>query len=353
MNNKLKEINVVDLFCGIGGLSHGLVKEGINVVAGIDVDNSCKYAFETNNRSTFLNYDVDIIHHETIKELYPKKGIKVLVGCAPCQPFSSYNLKKDKDKKWKLLYGFSRLIKGVKPDIVSMENVPQLLKHNNGKILLDFVTSLKEQKYHVWYDIVDAQNYKVPQRRKRLVLLASKFGPINLIAPQLKPGKFISVRKAIGDLPEIEDGISHEKDRMHRARKLSPLNKKRIQATPPNGSWKDWPSELLLECHKKESGKTFGSVYGRMDWNKVSPTLTTQCTGLGNGRFGHPDQDRAISLREAAILQSFPKRYKFFNPKEPMSTPKIEKHIGNSVPVKLGQAIGKSILLNIEEYARK
>lgn len=348
--NKTNQYHTVDLFCGIGGLTHGFVKEGLNVVAGLDIDSSCKFGFEYNNNSTFIQSDVSIVHSSSIAELYPKTSKKILVGCAPCQPFSSYNKNKSKDEKWKLLYSFSRIIKEILPDIISMENVPMLLKHNNGSILNDFVKILEDLKYNVWYKVVNAQDYGVPQRRKRLVLLASRLGEIKMIPPTHQKGEFVTVRQAISQLPKINDGTRHPKDKLHRSRKLSPLNKKRIQSTPEGGSWKDWSEDLLLECHKKESGKSFGSVYGRMRWDDVSPTLTTQCTGLGNGRFGHPEQDRAISLREAAILQSFPKNYKFCKDEEDISTKKIERYIGNSVPVKLGQAIAKSIINHINHY---
>ena len=125
---------------------------------------------------------------------------------------------------------------------------------------------------------------------------------------------------------------------------------RRIRATSQGGGWKEWDDDLVLHCHKKESGKSYGSVYGRMCWNEVSPTLTTQCTGLGNGRFGHPEQDRAISLREAAILQSFPKKYHFINPKEDFNSSIIEKHIGNAVPPRLGYVIAKSIKEHLKQY---
>lgn len=350
MSDLLSTYYVIDIFCGIGGLSHGFVKENIDVIAGIDIDESCRYGFEENNKAKFFHYDISVIHPETLLNMYPQNSSKILVGCAPCQPFSNYNLKKSKDEKWKLLYTFIKLIQVVKPEIISMENVPQLLKHNNGEVFHDFILALNKMNYNIWYEVVNAQNYGVPQRRKRLVLLASKLGKIELIKPTHGKDNYVTVRKAIGYLPKIEDGVPHKKDPLHRARKLSTLNKKRIMSTPEGGSWKDWPEEYILECHKKKSGKSFGSVYGRMKWDDVAPTLTTQCTGLGNGRFGHPEQDRAISLREAAILQSFPPNYKFFDPNKHISRLKVERHIGNSVPVKLAQAIAKSIKNNIEKY---
>ena len=130
------------------------------------------------------------------------------------------------------------------------------------------------------------------------------------------------------------------------------MNLRRIRNTPYGGSWKDWPEELKLKCHKSEAGKSFGSVYGRMVWEQPSPTMTTQCTGLGNGRFGHPIQDRAISVREAALIQTFPKSYKFFADEKTVAITKASRYIGNAVPPKLGEIIGKSIIQHLEKYGK-
>lgn len=352
----VKDFSIIDLFCGVGGLTHGFVKEKFKVDAGIDFDNSCKYAFEKNNNSKFYHEDVTSIDGVSLKSKYTKGKRKILVGCAPCQPFSIYNhrnsnnsQKKTNDAKWKLLYSFADLIDEVEPEIISMENVPLLLKFDNGKVFTDFVKRLEKKKYFVSWYIVNAQDYGVPQRRKRLVLFGSKHGKIELVDKTIKNKKYITVKDAIGHLPPVEDGVSHPKDLLHRARKLTDLNKKRIQATKEGGSWKDWDKSLWLECHKKESGQSFRSVYGRMKWNDVAPTMTTYCTGLGNGRFGHPEQDRAITLREAALIQSFPQEYDFIDPNIPMSSPAIARQIGNAVPVELGVAIAQSIKNHINQ----
>jgi DNA (cytosine-5)-methyltransferase 1 len=353
---QIGDFSIIDLFCGVGGLTHGFVKENFKVDAGIDFDNSCKYAFEKNNNSTFYHEDITNIKGESLNKKYSKGKRKILVGCAPCQPFSIYNhrnsnnaQKKAEDSKWKLLYSFADLIDEVEPEIISMENVPLLLKFDNGKVFNDFVKRLEKKKYFVSYFVVNAQDYGVPQRRKRLVLLGSKHSRIELIEKTVKDKKFITVKDAIGHLPPVEDGVSHPNDLLHRARKLTDLNKKRIQATQEGGSWKDWDESLWLECHKKESGKSFRSVYGRMKWDDVAPTMTTYCTGLGNGRFGHPEQDRAITLREAALIQSFPQDYDFIDPNIPMSSPTIARQIGNAVPVGLGVVIAQSIKKHIEQ----
>jgi DNA (cytosine-5)-methyltransferase 1 len=161
------------------------------------------------------------------------------------------------------------------------------------------------------------------------------------------------VREAISNLPKISDGEICSTDALHRARKLSEINKKRIIATKEGGSWKEWPEELILDCHKKEGGKTFGSVYGRMKWDDVSPTMTTYCIGLGNGRFGHPEQDRAISLREASIFQSFPPDYDFIGTENQLPISTIARQIGNAVPVNLGRAIAQSIKKHLTKFSNE
>jgi DNA (cytosine-5)-methyltransferase 1 len=343
---------VVDLFCGVGGLTQGFVKAKFDVRAGLDFDASCKYAYEKNNSTCFIHADLTKLPPTEIANLYPNNSIKILAGCAPCQAFSTYQQGNKKNDKWKLLYSFGKIIEAIQPDIVSMENVPNLLNYNDGDVFNDFLEVLKANNYFVSHKIVDAKDYGVPQRRKRLILLASKLGEITLIK-KTHTGKGVkTVKQAIGHLPRIEAGESFHKDNLHRARDLSELNLRRLKATSQGGGWKEWDDELILDCHKKESGKSYGSVYGRMSWNDVSPTLTTHCTGIGNGRFGHPEQHRAISLREAAILQSFPKKYRFVNPKEEFKSSIIEKHIGNAVPPRLGFVIAKSIKTHLLQHVK-
>jgi len=340
------------LFCGIGGLSYGLLNAGIVVKAGIDIDKSCKYPFETNCKAPFIAKDIKEITGSNLDEFFNKDSVKVLVGCAPCQPFSSYTYKKDKteDERWQLLYEFTRLIKETKPLIVSMENVPTLLNFKEAPVFYDFVNKLKEEKFYVWYKIVYAPDYGVPQKRKRLVLLASKLGEIKLLPHTHNPDNYITVKDAIGHLEKINSGEVTKKDFIHRASKLSDKNMQRIKQSKPGGSWKkDWDDDLKLSCHTSDKGKTYVSVYGRMKWEEPAPTMTTFCTGIGNGRFGHPEQDRAISLREAAILQSFPEEYKFSDKPENLKFGQTTKHIGNAVPPKLGEIIGKSIIKHLEE----
>lgn len=338
----------IDLFCGIGGLTHGLERAGINVVAGYDIDASCRFSYEANNNSEFFAQDIANINPENLLSQYPKEGIRALVGCAPCQPFSKYSSKYrkegHKDERWKLLYLFQNLVVECNPEIISIENVPNLCKE---RVFKDFVEALQKKGYYVNWSIVYCPDYGVPQHRKRLVLLASKLGEINLIDPICSEKEYLTVRDAINNLRPIKAGEIDKKDPIHRASALSDINIRRIKASKPGGTWRDWSEILKLECHIKESGKTFPSVYGRMEWDKPSPTITTQFCGYGNGRFGHPEQDRAISLREGAILQSFPQKYKFIRKNDNINKRELATHIGNAVPVKLGEAIGKSIIQHI------
>ena len=350
MNTK-RPIEAVDLFCGIGGLTKGLQQAGIRVVAGIDNDEKCRYGYESSNKTPFISKNIKDVSAKEIKSLYTKGAIKILAGCAPCQPYSGLNRRQRTEEDNIPIKKFAYLVKKIKPEIVTMENVRGLTDTKKYPIFSNFLKVLKKYKYEVWYNVVNAADYGVPQERKRLVLIASRIGKrIKMIDPTHK-GKHISVKKAIGNLRAIRDGEVSLDDSLHRSRKLSPLNKKRIIATPKNGGGaRNWDEELLLDCYKKESGQTYmGSVYGRMRWDNPAPTMTTQCIGLGNGRFGHPEQNRAISLREAAIFQTFPKNYVFFDPKEELIVSDTARFIGNAVPVKLGEAVGQSIVKHLEE----
>ena len=234
----------------------------------------------------------------------------------------------------------------VQPDIVSMENVPELVKFD---IFQEFYNCLQDLGYHIEYNIVDCSKYGLPQKRKRLVLLASRIGNIHLLPPDCLGSKR-TVRDAIGNLPKLENGKIDPKDPLHRCAGLTEINLKRIRQSKPGGTWRDWDKNLILRCHKKETGKSYGSVYGRMKWDEPSPTMTTQFYSLGTGRFGHPEQDRALSLREGALLQTFPEDYQFFQNVENMSIGTISRHIGNAVPVDLGKIIGLSIKKHLKDY---
>jgi DNA (cytosine-5)-methyltransferase 1 len=237
-----------------------------------------------------------------------------------------------------LVSSFGRLVEEVRPHLVTMENVPQLADH---EVFDDFMESLRG--YAVHCSVAECSLIGVPQSRRRLVLLASRLG---LPAPALSPRSraIKTVRDTIYGLPAIRAGEQHADDPLHFAPALSPVNLRRIQASTPGGTWRDWDPALQAACHRKESGATYPAVYGRMEWDRIAPTITTQCFGYGNGRFGHPEQDRAISLREAAMLQTFPRSYRFVPPGEPVRFNKLGRLIGNAVPVRLGEAIAEALI---------
>ena len=352
-NNARHKVNItgIDLFCGAGGLTKGLKAAGINVALGVDIDPACEYPYSQNNKSKFLLQSVEKLSAEVLSEHLNCDGYSLLAGCAPCQPFSTYLQGKSgpSDERWHLLKHFSRLISEVEPDLVTMENVPRLKEQ---AVFASFVRSLRRRGYSIWCEVVMCADYGVPQQRQRLVLLASRLGPIELIGPTTPEGKRITVREAIGDLPPLQAGEICEHDPLHQACSLSAQNLRRIKASKPGGTWRDWDDELVADCHKRSSGKTYPSVYGRMTWDDPAPTMTTQYYGFGNGRFGHPEQNRAISLREGAILQSFPRTYKFVPKDAPIYRRSIGRLIGNAVPVNLGKAIGKSLVLHTQKYGK-
>ena len=363
MNISSKEIaqvpiSAVDLFCGIGGMTHGLQQANINVSAGIDIDKTCRYTYEKNNQTQFIKKDICSVTNAELAVLYPQGAIRLLVGCAPCQPFSSHTRKnrdRDKDERWGLLAHFERLVEGVKPEMVAIENVTPL---RNQRVFTDFVEKLDSLGYYIYQKSIYCPDYGIPQKRRRLVLIASLFGKVSPLSqthacfPQAELNPLPTVQATIGDLPAIADGQISDGDPLHRSRKLSSLNKERMKQSTPGGTWLDWDVALRAPCHKKESGQTYKSVYARMKWNEPAPTITTQFYNFGTGRFGHPEQDRALSLREGALLQTFPQEYDFIDPNLPISFVRLGVHIGNAVPVQLAAIIGQSIQVHLKEVCR-
>lgn len=346
----IRQPEVVDLFCGVGALSHGLKLAGCKIVAGYDIDSRCKFAFEKNNGGTFYTKNVARLSAPEIKSHFTEGAPSILAGCAPCQPFSTYKHRYGEDPQWGLVTKFADLAAEVKADYVTMENVPSLLLYKEGQVFREFEETLKEAGYKVQHTIAKCEEFGVPQHRRRLVVLASRKRRL----PQLSStqGAAKSVRDAIGQLPPLSAGRSDPGDPLHIAARLSDLNLRRIKASRPGGTWRDWPEHLRAECHRRPSGKTYPGVYARMEWDEPAPTMTTQCYGYGNGRFGHPDQDRAITLREAALLQSFPAKYEFLEQDDPVLMKELGRWIGNAVPVKLAQAIGGVIMGDVRKSCR-
>lgn len=343
-----RKIKAVDIFCGAGGLTRGLIDAGISVSLGIDLDPACKHPFEANNRGVkYMLADVDEVEVDALKKAWRGAEVKVLAGCAPCQPFSTYTQgrKQEPDGQWSLLRAFGRLVEGAKPDIVTMENVGSLARH---PIFEEFCLTLRSLNYHLVWDVLDCRDFGVPQSRRRLVLIGSRLGKPHLPRPKTK--QYRTVRDCIAQLPAIQAGTADADDPLHVCSSLSPVNMKRMKASTAGGTWRDWPPALVTPCHKRKTGRTYPAVYGRMEWDAAAPTMTGQCYGFGNGRFGHPEQDRAISLREAALLQSFPMNYSFVPSGKPVRFREVGLMIGNAVPPNLAMAVGKAIKNHVAKF---
>lgn len=338
-------MNAVDFFCGGGGMTRGLINAGIDVIFGLDSNPACQQTYENNNHIAYLNKDIlDVTAEDLINEydILNDNDELLMVGCAPCQPFSILRPGPANEHiSVNLLTEFGRLVEDILPAHILVENVPGL----SGKgedVLNNFVTRINRLGYHYISGIINAKNYGVPQNRRRFILIASRFFEPIIPAPTHGNGllPYETVYNAIHNYPHIEAGGANPDILNHRAANITPITLRRLRATPHDGGGRlDWPEELTLECHKN-GFIGHSDVYGRMSWNTVSPTLTARCYSISNGRFGHPEQDRAISLREAAAIQTFPDNYEFFG-----SMTEIGKQIGNAVPVLLAQYIGEYILI--------
>ena len=339
-------IDAVDLFCGAGGLSYGLSQERIRVRSGFDLDPACEWPFKKNVKARFFCGDVAELSGKELKKFYRPSAVKLLAGCAPCQRFSNYTQKKSRSnwQRWRLVDSFTRIALELKPEIITMENVPGLTRHRRFKV---FMTALRDAGYSTWQGIVECADYGTPQRRQRLVVLASRLGPIRLLTAAEFGVERQTVREAISTLHPVRAGETHGIDALHRASALTRKNMKRIEASRPGGTWRDWPEHLVLPCHRKASGAGYPSIYGRMQWDDQSPTITTQFYNYGSGRFGHPTQNRAITLREAALLQTFPRRYSFISDHASVNVRGLGRLIGNAVPVMLARVIGRSIVAHV------
>ncbi len=334
----------IDLFCGAGGLTRGLLNAGINVILGIDNNDACLLTYEHNNRPTeFLCSDLRNVDAKDIRRrLTGRAGVPLLLaGCAPCQPFSTHQRSSRSGDESRLLREVTRMTEELQPDWVFIENVPGLARVGGFSTYRRFKSALADQGYKFADGVVDAKWYGVPQNRRRLVLVASRVGQPSLPEPTHGEGKepYGTVRGAIGYLPKIAAGQRDPMIPNHCAADLTEVNLRRLRLTPCDGGGRlDWPQSLVLDCHKKRAGHE--DVYGRMRWDAPAPTLTCRCFSISNGRYGHPEQDRAISLREAASLQSFADDYRFFG----ASQKSLGEQIGNAVPVGLAEAVGRHIL---------
>jgi len=340
-------LKAVDFFCGAGGVSCGFNRVGIKVLGGIDIDPQFKKTYEENNNAIFLNEDVSNLAPEKLCKLLPiekKDNNLVFVGCSPCQYYSNLKSDKTKSKQGRLLLDdFKEFVLYYLPGFVLIENVPGL-ETKVGSPIHSFKQALREKGYVFDQNVLNAKYFGVPQNRRRFVLVASRITKsIALPKQNLEKEHLITVKEAIGNyqkFPPINAGTEDKSAFLHSSSRLSVLNLERVKNTPKNGgSRRAWANDekLQLECYKNHDGHH--DVYGRMAWGKPAPAITTRFIYTSTGRYSHPEQDRGISLREGATLQSFPLSYNFYSTNKGA----IATMIGNAVPPKLAEAIGNSL----------
>ncbi len=339
------KINVVDFFCGCGGTSAGLQKAGMNIIAGIDFDKDAITTY-ANNFPTAKTFNINIkeLKTESLKSILSSHNNEILVfaACAPCQPFSKQNRYKHfDDDRISLLDEFHRFVKYYMPDYIILENVPGMQKVAKGPFTR-FTKLLDEYNYKYSSGIKNAMDYGVPQSRKRLVLIASKHGVIELPEEQYGSDKipYNTIRKYIEKYPPLQAGEICTSIANHQCAKLTPKLLKRISTLKEGQDRRFWTDDLKLKCHEGHTGHT--DVYGRLSWDKPSVTLTTKCISLSNGRFGHPNQNRALSVREAAAIQTFDDDFIFYG-----NLGSTAKQVGNAVPVQFAKALGMQIVDNV------
>lgn len=332
----------IDLFSGCGGLSEGLRKSGFKVIAGIEINPYAVKAYKMNHKRTKLfSEDIRLIETARIKELLKGKPLYLLAGCPPCQGFSSIRRLNRKDAvsdcRNDLILEYLRFIEELRPLTIMMENVPGLINYDLFKSV---VKRLNDLGYNPKYNVVNVANYGIPQRRKRLVMVGSLLGDLDIAKGTIG---LKTVRDTIGNIEKVDE----TNDDVHKVyAKHDPRIQEMIARIPKNGgSRKDLPEEYILECHKKEN-IGFNDVYGRLRWDDVSSTITGGCLNPSKGRFLHPEEDRCITAREAALLQTFSPKYKF-----PVDIPKtaLALLIGNALPPKFSQEQAKNIYKHLRE----
>jgi len=352
-------IRAIDFFCGAGGLTRGLTDSGITVRAGIDNDARLRTTYERNNKgSKFLDLDINEVDIDQLRQelgITPQ-DVVLYAACTPCQPFSTLNQRRGKDDRKDLLLAFGKLVVEAPPDYVVVENVPGLPNAYGKDIYAKFTAMLKKAGL-VYQDsaLVDASDYGVPQIRKRFILVASRHGPISLPSPD--QGEKATVRQAIEHFRQPYLGPHRPRSRSavsslvpeeesaampanHVARKLAPHLLRIVANVPKDGGSRGdiTNDDILLDCHKR-APKLHRDVFGRMTWDAPAPTLTCRCTDVYCGRFAHPVDDRGISLREAAALQTFPDDYVFYG-----TFLHGAAQIGNAVPVQLAARLGSTFV---------
>lgn len=335
-------LTAVDVFCGCGGVTEGLKLGNFEIIIAIDNNPvACKtYKYNHPNVQLYEEDIRDISVQDIHNNYFNKRNLDLLVVCAPCQPFSSQNKALNSiEDQLKLILNAIEFARVLEPKLIFFENVPGITRNRYKWIIEDLRIQLEKLGYVVGKpEIVDAADYSVPQRRKRTIMFAVKGCDMPVLPkPQTPPGRRITVRHIIGNLPVLLSNESDPKDPLHHSRNHKPLTMERLSFIPKDGGSRDsLPDNLILNCHKDYRGHP--DVYGRMSWDDVAPTLTTGCTDVTRGRFAHPSEDRAITLREAARLQTFPDDYYFYG-----SDTGIATQIGNAVPVRLIESFAPTL----------
>lgn len=341
----MTKLLAIDAFCGAGGLSLGLQEAGFELLAGFDLDPSCIDTIRMN--SSFLSHECfqsdirDTLNGAILKKLRIRKGeVDLLAGGPPCQGFSvQRTVGGDEDERNLLVDDYADLILEILPKFFLLENVPGIGGKRGKNIMEKFKEKISCHGYFLHETVLDAQNYGVPQRRRRYILVGELSDQPKFAWPRIENQPIITVRETIGHLPPASRDDDHPEYPRHRADKLSELNLKRIRAIKQGQSRIDLPEELLAECHLQDANKIgHRNVYGRMSWDDVAPTITARFDSFTRGKFGHPEQDRSISLLEGALLQTFPEGYVFSGSKV-----EVARQIGNAVPPKLALELGKAI----------
>jgi len=337
---RISKYTAIDLFAGCGGLSQGLKEAGFRVLAAIENDPDSIATYRLNHPKTrVFDEDIRAVETQDIKKMLKGKKLHLLAGCPPCQGFSSMrrlNKKRSqRDQRNSLVLEYLRFVKDLKPLTIMMENVPGL---ENYTLFRNVVKELRKLGYNPSVQAVRIQEYGVPQRRRRLVLVGSLLGDLEIAKPTKEK---VTVREAIGHLKSP----SSSKDAVHRIVKVHTSEiMARIAATPKDGGSRADVPQFELDCHKDHK-VGFRDVYGRLRWDDYSSTITGGCLNPSKGRFLHPQDDRAITAREAALLQTFPESYKF--PPQ-VSKTSIALQIGNALPPKFSQIQSENILSHLK-----
>lgn len=348
----MKRFKCIDCFSGAGGLSLGLQQAGIDVAYSFDNDPVCIETQKINkayfkHESETLSIEAALRKKLFLENLNIKRDeLFLIAGGPPCQGFSIQRVGSDKDKRNNLVSAYVEFVLKLRPKYFLMENVPGIMGKRGKEILKECTDQLEQGGYRIHSSVLDAQDFGVPQRRKRLFVVGERNDgkPATFAFPSPTTAdakKRVTVRDIISHLPEPpEDGSDHPKFTHHRRDRLSPINKKRLEALRPGQGREYLPENLLAKCHFRDSSQIgHRNVYGRMEWNDVAPTITARFDSFTRGMFGHPAQTRTISLREGALLQTFPGDFIFAGNKVD-----IARQIGNAVPPKLAQEIGKSLI---------